>query len=110
MKLSIGYLTVYNAAVAGACAATLAYAVHAHDQAHAKRTYGAATAQLAKVTDAKAAHDRAAVAKVVALSSALQDLTKRVASEQQTLASEIAKTRSMKRKVVTGSTIVSYAG
>jgi hypothetical protein len=110
MRLPVGYLTAYNAAIALACAATIGYAAHAYDRAHIEKRHVPVAAHLAKVTDAKSAADQAAVSKVLALSGALQDLTKRVAAEQTTLAAEIAKTRTMKRKVVTGSTIVSYAG
>ncbi len=108
--MKLGYLSAYNAVIAVACAASIFYAVEAHNRANARDRYTPVATHLTKVTDAKAALDQAAVAKVNALSSALQDLTKKVAAEQTTLASEIAKTRTMKRKVVTGAPIVSYAG
>lgn len=108
--MKIGYLSAYNVAIAAVCGASIFYAVEAQSRAHARSHFAPVATHLVKVTDSKSARDQAAVAKVNALSSALQDLTKKVAAEQTTLAAEIARTRTMKRKVVTGAPIVSYSG
>ena len=109
MRIKIGYLALYNVAVAGVVAASVMFAVNAHHRAAAQSHWTKEAVTWQAKADAKQKADAIAVAKVQALSTRYAALTKKVQKDQKALAAQIAKTRTMKRKVVTGATIVSYA-
>jgi inactivated superfamily I helicase len=109
MKLRVGYLTLYNVAIAGAVAVSVMFAVTAHHRAAARAHWKQDAVTWQARADAKQKADDLAVARVKALSDRYTALAKTVQKDQKALAALITKTRTMKRKVVTGATIVSYA-
>jgi hypothetical protein len=104
----VSYLALYNLGIAAVCTGALAFAVQADHRAHAHADATARASHLQKLTDSAAARDQLAVDRYNALTAQFAKLVKTVNTNQRTLAAEIAKTRTMKRKVVTGSTVVSY--
>jgi hypothetical protein len=107
--MRIPYLGIYNVLVAAVCATCIAFAVQAHGRAAHLGHYRQDAARLAAANATRQQRDQVAVAKVQALAARYAALTRSVQADQKTLADVIAKTRKMKRKVVTGATIVSYA-
>ncbi len=106
MRLS--YLAIYNVGVAAICGGALAFAVQAEHRANAHSAATAKVEHLQKLADQAAARDQLAVDRYNALAANFKKLTTTINANQKLLAAEITKTRTMKRKVVTGSTVVSY--
>lgn len=106
--MRIPYLALYNAAVAVVCAGSVALAYQAHDRAAAKQHWKHEAQRLEKQAVLLQARDEAAVARYQALNDRFAVLATNVAASEKKLAAEISKTRTMKRKVVTGATVVSY--
>ena len=108
MRRRISYLALYNVGIAAICIGVIAFAIRAEQRAHAHPAANARADQLQKAADAASTADQLAVDRYNALTARFAQLTKSINANQAALAAEITKTRTMKRKVVTGSTVVSY--
>lgn len=106
--MRFSYLALYNVGVAAVCVGTFGLAINAEHRAHAHAGATADATRLATLADAAGARDQLAVDRYNALTARFAQLTKTINANQKQLAAEITKTRTMKRKVVTGSTVVSY--
>jgi hypothetical protein len=106
--MRFSYLAIYNVGIAVVCAATLGFAFQAQQRAHAHGTDTTRATQLQTAADSAAAADQLAVDRYNALTARFTQLTKQINANQKALAAEITRTRTIKRKVVTGSTVVSY--
>jgi hypothetical protein len=106
--MRFSYLAIYNVGIAAVCAGAMGFAFKAEQRAHAHGTVTNHAAQLQKQADTAAAADQLAVDRYNALTARFAQLTKQINANQKALAAEITRTRTIKRKVVTGSTVVSY--
>jgi hypothetical protein len=102
------WLPVYNVGLAVVCAATVTVAA-------GDRGAGGRADHWTKQADARRqlvlreqARDKEAVARYATLAASYDALVARVQRHEKRLADEIDATRKLRRKVVTGSTIVSY--
>ena len=102
------WLPVYNMGLAVVCAAAVTVAI-------GDRGAGAAAEHWTKEADARRqfvlrerARDQEAVARYATLAADYDALVARVQKHEQRLAAEIDATRKLRRKVVTGRTVVSY--
>jgi hypothetical protein len=98
----------YTLAMAVVCAISVALAVQAYGTTrHADQWQRDARVWQQRATGA-AARDQKLVAKYGALKGMYDDLVGQVRTSETQLAAEIARTRAMRPKVVTGAAIVSY--
>jgi hypothetical protein len=104
----IPYLALYNVAVAGVCAASIGFALQAHDRASRASHWNGDANRVAKVGEALQHRDELAVARYQALTQRYNDVGKKIQAAEKTLAAEIARTRTLHAKVITGATLVSY--
>ena len=102
------WLPVYNAGLAIVCAVTVTAAV-------GNRDAGGRADHWSKQADARRelllreqARDQEAVARYATLAASYDALVARVQSHEKKLAAEIDATRKLRRKVITGKTVVSY--
>ena len=102
------WLPVYNVGLAGVCAVAVAVAASSSGAGErADRWTKRAEANRQSVLRASA-RDRESVARYTTLAAEYDGLVARVKQHQTRLAAEITATRKLRRKVVIGSTIVSY--
>jgi hypothetical protein len=102
------WLTVYTGIMAAVMALAIVSAVQAYHRADAgSRWTREATQWKATVATAEKA-DALALARNKAATAATDRLTRRVNDTTKAIATQIERTRKLKRKIVTGSTIVSY--
>jgi hypothetical protein len=102
------WLPVYNAGLAVVCAATVMVAA-GDSGAGARADHWTREAEARRqLVLRERARDQEAVARYTTLAASYDALVSRVQRHQKQLAAEIDATRKLRRKVVTGATIVSY--
>ena len=101
-------ILLYTGAMAIVTAAAIVFAVQAYHRADGSAAWHYhATALKQQTADLKRA-DAAALKRFAGAQMAYSQLTAKVEASQTTLAAEIARVRSLKPKIITGSTVVSY--
>jgi hypothetical protein len=99
---------LYTLAMGAVCAVAVALAVQSYGRAHHAAAWQRDAKAWQQRAAAASARDRAVVARYGAVKTMYDDLVAQAQKSQAALAAEIARTRAMKPRVVTGSTIVSY--
>ena len=102
------WLMVYTGVMAAVTVLALVSAVQAYNRAESGSRWTREATQYRNAVARAQKADAIAVARNKAASLATDRLTKQVNATTAAIAAEIRRTQRMKRKIVTGSTIVSY--
>ncbi len=102
------WLGVYNAGLAIVCAVTVTAAVGNRDAGRRADRWATKADARRELVLREQARDQEAVARYATLAASYDALIARVQGHEKLLAAEIDATRKLHRKVVTGSTVVSY--
>jgi hypothetical protein len=102
------WLIVYSGLMLATTVAAIAFAVLSWQRAQAGRHWKSDETAWARRYEAAHHSDLVAVARFNAAKAASDRLTRQVNESNQALARAIAATQKLKRKIITGSTIVSY--
>jgi hypothetical protein len=102
------WLILYTGAMAAALAVAIAFAARGYEQAHRDARWNDQAKAAARVAAIAAQRAQLAEARYAAATAEYAKLTATVTAATKALSAEIAKTKSIKRKIITGSTIVSY--
>ena len=102
------WLMLYTGGMALAVIAAVAFAVRGYQHAHRDARWNDRARATQAAAVAVAREEQLAETRLAAAAAEYGKLTAKVNAATKTLSDEIARTKAIKRKIVTGSTIVSY--
>ena len=102
------WLLLYTGGMLAALAIALAFAVSGYQSASREAHWNDEAKAAAATAASMAEREQVATARYAAAAKEYATLTAKVNAATKALSDEIARTRAIRRKVVTGSTIVSY--